>query len=46
MAAFDTRIPRRAAIQRSYGKPINELFGFELLLDEVIAVHAHITQEA
>ena len=46
MAAFDTRIPRRAAIQRSYGKPIDELFGFEHLLDELIAVQNHITQEA
>lgn len=46
MAAFDTRIPRRAAIQRSYGKPIDELFGFEHLLDEIIAVQHHITQEA
>lgn len=46
MAAFDTRIPRRAAIQRSYGKPIDELFGFEDLLDEIIAVHEHVTQEA
>lgn len=46
MAAFDTRIPRRAAIQRSYGKPIDELFGFEQLLDEVVTVHEHITQEA
>ncbi|GAA1563512.1 ParA family protein [Brevibacterium picturae] len=46
MAAFDTRIPRRAAIQRSYGKPIYELHGFERLLDEIIAVHEHITQEA
>lgn len=46
MAAFDTRIPRRAAIQRSYGKPIDELFGFEDLLDEIVTVHQHITQEA
>ena len=46
MAAFDIRIPRRAAIQRSYGKPVDELFGFERLLDEVVSVHEHVTQEA
>lgn len=46
MAAFDTPIARRTALQRNYGKPITELYEFDQLLDEVLAVHAHLIQEA
>lgn len=46
LPTFDTRIPRRAAIQRSYGKPLDgDLFGFEQLVEEIITVHHHFTQE-
>ena len=36
---LDTRIPRRAAIQRAYGSAINdELHGYERVLDEIVQV--------
>lgn len=43
---FDTRIPRRAAIQRSYGATIDgDLHGYERLLDEIVHVLDELNAE-